>query len=112
MTKEYFFELLTEKFATQQEVCANDVMNFADELFYKELQEKLLNKGDEIIFNKEERPILLANCFEDIVEIEVVMIMVDNTKQLKLEGIAKNDGASYWFTQDDFCPGEFRHLIN
>lgn len=46
-----------------------------------------------------------------IVEIEAVMIIVDNNNNLKTEDIAKNDGVSYLVTQDDFCPGEFRHLI-
>lgn len=111
MIKEKFFDLLTEKFATLQTVCANDVMNFADELFYKELKEKVQSKGGELFYNQEERPVVLAGCFEEIAEIEVIMIMMDNNNNLKIEGIAKNDGASYWFSQDDLCPGEFRHLI-
>lgn len=111
MTKEEFFDMMTEKFGTQQMVCAIDVMNLSDELFYKELHEKIQSNGGEILFKERERPIVLARCFEEIVEIEVVMIIVDNNNNLKLEGIAKNDGASYWFTQDDLCPGEFRHLI-
>lgn len=111
MTKEQFFGLLTEKIATQQTVCGNDIMIFADELFYKELQERVLSKGGEILYNIEERPIVLARCFEEIAEIEVIMIMVDNNNNLKIEGVSKNDGASYWLTQDDLCPGEFRHLI-
>lgn len=111
MTKEQFFDLLTEKFATRQMVCAIDVMNFSEELFYKELHEKIQSKGGEIFFNEKERPFVLARCFEEIVEIEVVMIIIDNNNNLKIEGIAKNDGATYWFSQDDLCPGEFRHLI-
>lgn len=111
MTKERFFDLLTEKFGTQQMVCAIDVMNLTDELFYKELNEKTQCKGGEILYNEKERPFVLARCFEEIVEIEVVMIIVDNNNNLKIKGIAKNDGATYWFSQDDLCPGEFRHLI-
>lgn len=110
MTKEEFFDLLTEKFATQQIVYANDVLNFVDELFNKELSEKVMGKGGKICFKQEERPIVLARCFEVIVEVEVVTILLDDYS-LKIEGIAKNDGASYWFSQDDLCPGEFRHLI-
>lgn len=111
MTKEEFFNLLTERFESQQKIHATDIMNLSDELFYKELLEKIQTKGGEILFNEKERPFVLARCFEEIVEIEVVMIIVDNNNNLKIEGIAKNDGASYWFSQDDFCPGEFRHLI-
>ncbi len=110
MTKEQFFDLLTEKFATQQNVCANDVLNFADELLYKELLEKVMGKGGEITFKQEDRPIVLARCFEVIVEVEVITILLDDYS-LKIKGIAKNDEASYWFSQDDLCPGEFRHLI-
>lgn len=111
MTKEEFFNLLTEEFANKQIVCANDVLNFSEELFYKELLEKVQSKGGEILFKKEERPIVLARCFEELVEIKVAMILMDNNNNLKVEGIAKNDGASYWFSQDDLCLGEFRHLI-
>lgn len=86
-------------------------MNLSDELFYKELLEKIQSNGGKILFNEKERPFVLARCFEEIVEIEVVMIIADNNNNLRLEGIAKNDGASYWFNRDDLCPGEFRHLI-
>lgn len=110
MTKEDFLDLLTEKFVTQQTVCANDVLNFADELFYKELLEKIQGNGGKVTFNQGERPILLARCFDEIEEIKVITIIVDDYG-LKIEGIAKNDGSSYWFSQDDLCPGEFRHLI-
>lgn len=85
-------------------------MNFADKLYYIELQEKVQNKGCEISYKQKERPIVLARCFEEIVEVEVVTILLDD-HSLKIEGIAKNDGVTYWFTQDDLCPGEFRHLI-
>lgn len=111
MTKEDFFDLLTERFSAQQMVYANDVMNLSDELFYKELHDKTQRNGGEILFTEKERPFVLARCFEEIVEIEVVMIIIDNNNNLKIEGIAKNDGATYWFSQDDLCPGEFRHLI-
>lgn len=110
MIKNDFFNLLAEIFVDKEMICASDVLCLADKLLYKELKEMVQNNGGEILYKQEERPVVLARCFEEIVEIEVVAITIDKNS-LKLEGKAKNDGASYLLFQDDLCPGEFRHLI-